>query len=164
MPSQSLSFFPRSAEGGLFRAHAAGFRPRLKIKAQAGIATSIPLPVDLLWPEWICVPSQNCSGTQRFRWSCGTPILLPNTRHRQLTVWSRAKIKGTPNRTPRLLNRKLARNKSYQIKENKEVKTRRVGRARLNAPDSKSDVLERVPGVRIPHSPPLTYLRHPRQL
>src|ERR1035438_225647 len=31
---------------------------------------------------------------------------------------------------------------------------RRGGRARLNAPDSKSDVLARVPGVRIPPSPP----------
>jgi hypothetical protein len=32
---------------------------------------------------------------------------------------------------------------------------RRVGRARLNAPDSKSDIVARLSGVRIPHSPPL---------
>src|ERR1035437_4146215 len=31
---------------------------------------------------------------------------------------------------------------------------RRGGRARLNAPDSKSDVVARLPGVRIPPSPP----------
>ncbi len=30
----------------------------------------------------------------------------------------------------------------------------RVGRARLNAPDSKSDIVARRSGVRIPHSPP----------
>jgi hypothetical protein len=35
---------------------------------------------------------------------------------------------------------------------------RRVGRARLNAPDSKSDIVARLSGVRIPHSPPLALL------
>src|ERR1039458_6411081 len=40
------------------------------------------------------------------------------------------------------------------IKSVIDCQTRRGGRARLNAPDSKSDVLARVPGVRIPPSPP----------
>ena len=39
----------------------------------------------------------------------------------------------------------------------KIVRTRRVGRARLNAPDSKSDIVARLSGVRIPHSPPATF-------
>src|SRR5580698_10151952 len=36
---------------------------------------------------------------------------------------------------------------------------RRVGRARLNAPDSKSDIGVSLSGVRIPHSPPFPYFR-----
>jgi hypothetical protein len=36
------------------------------------------------------------------------------------------------------------------------LSSRRVGRARLNAPDSKSDIVARRSGVRIPHSPPPT--------
>jgi hypothetical protein len=36
---------------------------------------------------------------------------------------------------------------------------RRGGRARLNAPDSKSGIVERLSGVRIPPSPPLTLPR-----
>src|ERR1035438_1642618 len=37
------------------------------------------------------------------------------------------------------------------------VTKRRGGRARLNAPDSKSDIVARLSGVRIPPSPPIPH-------
>jgi hypothetical protein len=44
------------------------------------------------------------------------------------------------------------------------IKMRRVGRARLNAPDSKSDIGVSLSGVRIPHSPPFTSFRSSRDI
>jgi integrase len=73
------------------RGRADGSRPRSKrrrFRSIPGIATAIPLPVDLLWLGWICGRLQNCSGIGRSRWSRGTHISLRNTTRRQLTVWS----------------------------------------------------------------------------
>jgi hypothetical protein len=44
--------------------------------------------------------------------------------------------------------------KTARVDMNLLVVSRRVGRARLNAPDSKSDIGVSLSGVRIPHSPP----------
>ena len=57
-------------------------QPKPPDRATLRIATAIPLPVDLLWPEWICGRLQNCFGIGRFRWSCAIHISLRNTGHR----------------------------------------------------------------------------------
>ena len=119
-----------------------------------GIATTIPLPVDLLWPVWICGRLQNCSGIGRFRWSCGTHISLRDTRPLRWIAWSLAGGGWQLNRRRQNLELNHPNNPKQKDAENKEVNTRRGGRARLNAPDSKSDIVARLSGVRIPPSPP----------
>ena len=73
------------------RDRAAGSFPHSKkrrSRAIRGIATAIPLPVDSLWPGWICARLQSCSGTGRFRWLCVIPISPPSTRLRPWIGWS----------------------------------------------------------------------------
>jgi hypothetical protein len=77
--------FPSARSGESLRVRVDGFPARAKkrrLRSTRGIATAILLQVDWLWPELICVPSQNCSGTGRSRWLCGIPISLRNIRPR----------------------------------------------------------------------------------
>ena len=140
-----------------FKGRADGFPPRSKrprIKNIPGVATTIGLPVDLLWPGWIYGRLQNCSGIGRSRWLCGTHISPRNTRRRQSIAWSLPRGGWRLNRRPEYVEQNHLNKPKQKSTESKEVNERRGGRARLNAPDSKSDIVARLSGVRIPPSPP----------
>lgn len=82
--------FPSARTGDALQGRADGFRllsKRPRFTNIPGIATAIHLPVDLLWPAWICGRSQNCSDVGRRKWSCATRISLRNTRRRSYGPW-----------------------------------------------------------------------------